>query len=72
MEIISCTEAGKILNKSKKQVREMVEQGILANYTFSGNRYMVSTEEVLKLCTSIKEHPRSYWRRLAKDKLRNK
>jgi hypothetical protein len=48
MNIISCTEAGKILNKSKSEVRELVEQQKLNNF---GNdyRYMVSKEEVESL-----------------------
>lgn len=48
MKILSCTEAGKILNLEKSQVRELVEQEKLKNY---GNeyRYMVSENEVLKV-----------------------
>jgi hypothetical protein len=47
-KIISCTEAGKLLNKSKLEVRTMVEQGLLKNL---GNeyRYMVSEKEVINL-----------------------
>jgi hypothetical protein len=47
-KIISCTEAGKLLNKSKLEVRKMVEQGLLKNL---GNeyRYMVSEKEVINL-----------------------
>lgn len=48
MEIISCTQAGEILNKSKEEVRQLVERQKLTNF---GNdlRYMVSKEEVIKL-----------------------
>ncbi|WP_421379639.1 hypothetical protein ACOJQI_15935 [Bacillus salacetis] len=48
MKVFSCTEAGKILNTTKKDVRMLVEEGILMNY---GNsyRYMVSEENVEQL-----------------------
>jgi hypothetical protein len=32
MEIISCTEAGEILGKTKQEVRELVEKLKLSNY----------------------------------------
>jgi peroxiredoxin family protein len=48
MNIISCTEAGKILNISKDEVKELVEQQKLNNFG-SDYRYMVSKEEVNSL-----------------------
>ncbi len=46
--ILSCTEAGGILNLTKMQVRELVEQGKLTNYG-NEHRYMVSEKEVQQL-----------------------
>jgi hypothetical protein len=43
VNIISCTEAGKILNVSKDEVKELVEQQKLNNFG-SDYRYMVSKE----------------------------
>lgn len=47
LKIISCTEAGNLLNTNKEAVRKLVEAGSLKNY---GNkcRYMVNEIEILK------------------------
>jgi hypothetical protein len=48
IEIISCTEAGKLLESDKETVRQMVFNGELKNY---GNQHrpMVSKVDVIKL-----------------------
>jgi hypothetical protein len=54
MKVYSCTKAGKILNTTKKDVRMLVEEGILMNY---GNsfRLRVSEEDVEKLKSESEE-----------------
>jgi len=48
MKILSCTEASKLLNSTKEQVRNLVDQKRLRNY---GNnfRYMVLESDVLEI-----------------------
>lgn len=48
LKVISCTEAGELIGKTKLEIRQLVDQKQLTNY---GNeyRYMVSKEEALSL-----------------------
>jgi len=52
-KLYSCTEAGGILNKTKQEVRVLVEEGILTNYGNS-HRYMISEKEVNQLNNELK------------------
>lgn len=52
LEIITCTEAGKILNKSAEEVKQLIEQKILNNYG-TGQDYMTSEEEIFKLLSFL-------------------
>ncbi|WP_153801968.1 hypothetical protein [Filobacillus milosensis] len=51
-KLYSCTEAGEILNKTKQEVRLLVEENILTNYGNS-HRYMVSEKEVNQLNSEL-------------------
>jgi hypothetical protein len=48
IEIISCTEGGKLIGSDKQTIRDFVDEGKLKNFG-NDSRYMVNKFEVLKL-----------------------